>query len=163
MIWNKPRVPQKNGVVERNQGVLANWTEYQKAKDSFDLQIRLWKQAEFYNYHFPIRRFNAKKRIEQFPSLPFTGRIWNPINFNLQRVLDFLQKGTWERKVSANGQISLYQQRFSVGIKFKYQTVSISIDTQSNLWKVFAPNGALIKSIKTPFSTKAIWNLLTES
>ena len=57
VIWNRPRTPQDNAKVERSQGVLSHWTEFEKATDYFDLQIRLWKEADFHNYHFPLRRF----------------------------------------------------------------------------------------------------------
>ena len=160
VIWNKPRTPQQNTIVERSQGVMANWTEFEKAKDSFDLQVRLWKEADFHNYHFPIRRLNRKKRIEVFPKLMFTGRTWKPNDFNLKRVLKFLENGSWERKVSSIGQISFYNHRFSIGLKYKHQSVCISLDATENQWKIFNSNGQLIKSISTPFNKKSIWNLL---
>ena len=80
-MWNKPRTPQENAKVERCQGTLDKWTEYEKCKNTFDLQIKLWEQSEFYNFHFPIRRKENKKRVELFPKLMHTGRGWAPKNF----------------------------------------------------------------------------------
>lgn len=159
VIWNRARMPTDNAKVERSQGVLSNWIEFEKCQDTLDLQMQLWQQAEFHNYHFPIRRLKNKKRIEAFPTLPFTGSPWNPADFRLQRALDFLAKGSWERKVSTNGQITIYGQRFSVGIKYKHQRISIELCAHKNQWHVFNQMGDLIKAVPTPFSEKAIWQL----
>lgn len=159
VIWNRPRHPQANAKVERSQGVLDRWIDPAKCEDTFDLQVRLYEQAEFHNYHFPIRRLGGQKRIEAFPSLPYSGRSWNPGNFKLQRVLDFLSQGSWERKVSTNGQIILYGQRLSAGMKYKHQWVSIRLCPQKNQWNVFDASGTLIKTFHTPFSKEAIWAL----
>lgn len=152
-------MPTDNAKVERSQGVLGDWIEFEKCQDTFELQIQLWKQAEFHNYHFPIRRLNHKKRIEAFPSLPFTGRSWDPGDFRLQRALDFLAEGSWERKVSTNGQVTIYGHRFSVGMKYKHQSVSIKLCPQKNEWTVFDQAGDLIKTVPAAFSEQAIWKL----
>ena len=89
VIWNRPRTPQDNAKVERSQGVLGTWTEFYKCKDGFDLQLRLWREAHFHNYHFPIRRMKNRTRIQVFTKLAFTGRSWTPDDFNMQRILDF--------------------------------------------------------------------------
>lgn len=159
VIWNRSRTPTDNAKVERCQGVLGNWIEFEKCTDTHALQKQVWKQAKFYNYHFPVRRLNQQKRIEVFPTLPFTGRPWNPVGFQLQRVLNFLAEGSWQRKVSAKGQVYMYGQRFSVGIKYKHQYASIRLCQKQNQWKVFDQVGNLIKVVPTPFSKKSIWNL----
>jgi len=159
VIWNRPATPQDNAVVERSQGVLGNWTEYTKCKDTFEFQQRLWKEAEFHNFHFPIRRRSGKKRIELFPKLRHTGVEWNPQNFKLNRALIFLAKGHWERKVSTNGQISFYGQRISVGKKYKHQKVSIKLNPRKNQWNIFKSNGVLLKKCASPFTQKSIWQL----
>jgi len=159
VIWNRPATPQDNAIVERSQGVMGNWTEYAKSKNIFDFQLRLWKEADFHNLSFPIRRKANKTRIELFPSLSHTGVNWNPQNFKLNRVLLFLAKGYWERKVSSNGQISFYGQRFSVGIQYKHQKVSIKLNPRKNQWNVFISKGNLIKTYPSPFTQKSIWNL----
>lgn len=159
VIWNRPATPQDNAKVERSQGVMGRWTEYRKSKNVFELQIRLWKEADFHNYHFPIRRKAKRTRIELFPKLLHTGKNWNPANFQLNRVLVFLEKGHWERKVSSNGQISFYGQRLSVGIQYKHQKVSIKLNPIKNDWNIFDASGQSIKIHLSPFSIKSIWNL----
>lgn len=159
VIWNRPATPQDNAIVERSQGVMANWTEFSKCQSTQDFQVRLWREAHFHNFHFPIRRKRNRKRIELFPKLRHTGNTWKPQDFKLKRVLIFLKKANWERKVSVNGQISFYGQRFSVGTKYKHQKVSIILEHRKNQWNIFDDKGKLIKTKSSPFSEKSIWNL----
>lgn len=156
---NPPRKPTDNAKVERAQGVLSDWIEAEKCQDTAELQDRVWEQAEFYNYHFPIRRLNGQKRIAAFPTLRFTDRPWNPADFHLQRVLDFLAPGQWQRKVSSNGQIQLYGQRFSVSTQYRHQRMSIKLCPKNNEWNIFDANGDCVKAIPTPFSAQALWKL----
>lgn len=159
VIWNPPATPQDNGKVERSQGVMGRWTEYKKCKNNFELQLRLWKEADFHNYHFPIRRLNKKTRYQLFPKLAHTGKEWNPANFKIKRVLILLAKASWERKVSTTGQVALYGLRFSVGLAYKHQKISIKLNARENKWNIFDAKGNLIKKIISPFSDENIWKL----
>ena len=157
--WSRPATPQDNAVVERSQGVMARWTEYQKCANYDQLQERLHKEADFHNYHFPIRRQGGRKRCDIYPSLSKTGRKWNPADFQLNRVLEFLAQGYWERKVSVNGQVAIYRQVFSIGRRFRHQKVSIKLDAPHNSWQVFDASGKLIKTKPTNFSKETICKL----
>lgn len=159
VIWNPARSPKKNAIVERSQGVLGKWTEFYKCKDQHQLQMRLNEEGKFYNHHFPIRRLSGKKRIEVFPSLGYTGRPYQPQQFQLKRALSFLAQGNWVRKVSSTGQVSMYDHRFSVGMYFKHQNVNIKICPTTNVWQIFDIAGELIKSVPTKFSRQSLWNL----
>jgi hypothetical protein len=159
VIWNRPAVPQDNTKVERAQGVMGGWTEYDKCEDTTELQVRLWKEADFYNYSFPIKRKGGKRRIESFPTLAHTGKDWNPADFKLYRGLIFLAKGYWERKVNTVGQCSLYGQRFGIGMAYKNQKVSIKLNPQKNVWNISDDKGNFIKEVPTPFSDKSVWDL----
>jgi len=159
VIWNRPATPQDNAKVERSQGVMGKWTEFTKSKDTYEFQLRLWKEAEFHNLHFPIRGKANKTSIELFPKLLHTGKAWNPHDFKLIRVLIFLAKAEWERKVSSSGQITFYGQKLSVGIQYKHQKVSIKLNPRENLWNIYSTIGKVIKTVPSPFSEKSIWNL----
>ncbi len=157
--WNRPATPQDNAVVERSQGVMARWTEYQKSTTADELKARLHKEAHFHNYHFPIRRQGGRKRCDIYPSLSTTGKEWNEADFDLNRVLEFLAEGYWERKVSVNGQVSIYGHIFSIGRCFKHQKVSIKLDAQQNAWQIFDAKGSLIKTQPTNFSEESVCKL----
>lgn len=132
VIWNKPKTPQENAKVERGQRTLANWTEYHKLQNATELQAKLWEQTDFYNCDFPIRKFQSKTRIKRYPLLFQVIRQWDPSTFDFNKIIKFLAKGSWERKVSKQGQISLYGQRLSISTKFKYQMISIRLDADKN-------------------------------
>jgi hypothetical protein len=161
VIWNRPATPQDNAKVERSQGVMAKWTEYAKCKDIQILEDRLHREANFHNCHFPIRRNGAKTRQESHPSLFNTGTQWNSQRFDVSRVLNFLAGGRWERKVSKNGQINFYGQRFSIGTSFQRQKVTITLCPSSNQWQVYDSNENRITTIATQLNAHNIWNLQT--
>lgn len=159
VIWNTPRQPKENAKVERAQGTLGKWTEYKKCFDGYELQLKLWRESEFYNHHFPIRRLKGKKRIEVFPKLRNTNRPWNPKDFDIQRVLNFLSHGCWERQVSVVGQTNLYGNVLPIGMALKNQSVSIRICPKLNHWKIYDTKSNLIKTIPTTISEKSLWHL----
>jgi hypothetical protein len=159
VIWNKPRSPKENAKVERSQGVLSNWTEFQKCRNASELQQRVREEADFHNYFFPIKRLEKKKRIEVFPDLKHSGRKFDPENLDLYKALFFLSEGTWERNISSYGQVTVYGHRFQVGTKYHHQQVSIKLDAKSNAWKIFDSTGNLLKTMPTKFSIKRLWNL----
>lgn len=159
VIWNPARSPKKNAIVERSQGVLGKWTEFHNCRDRDHLQVRLNREGKFYNYHFPIRKLSGQKRIEAFPDLAHTGRPYQPEKFQLKRALNFLAQGNWVRKVSSTGQISMYNHRFSVGMRFKYQNISLKICPERNAWQIFDATGELIKAVPTKFSKQSLWKL----
>jgi transposase InsO family protein len=159
VIWNKPRCPQQNAKVERSQDTMARWTDSEKCKDYFDLQLRLWEQAHFYNYHFPLRAFKNITRIEVFPKLIHSARNWNPNALSLEPILAFLSKGTWKRSVSKVGQINMYNRKFSVGMAYKGQRVSIKLCPIRNSWIIYDSVGKYIKSVPTKFTKHTFWQL----
>jgi len=159
VIRNRPKQPTDNAVVERSQGVMGRWTEYKKCKDTKDLQSRLLKEANFHNHHFSIRRKGNETRIECYPTMEHTNIKWNPEGFDLKKVLNLIAQGEWERKVASNGQIGFYGQRFSIGIKYKHQIVSIKLDASTNVWNIYNANGNLINTKQSPFTVESIWKL----
>jgi hypothetical protein len=159
VIWNPPRSPRKNAKVERSQGTLGRWTEYENCPNSYELQKRLSEQANFYNYHFPIRRKKYKTRIQLFPKLAHNPRKWNPKDFKLTRVLDFLKNARWQRKIASSGTISIYGKVYSVGKKYQRQVASLKLNAVTNQWLVYSENGQLIAHLPTLFTKKNICEL----
>lgn len=159
VIWNRPKIPQDNAKVERGQGVLTNWVEPRKCPNIDVLQHRLLKEAHFQRAIFSVSRLGGKTRIEAFPQLNEIRRAYNPQNFDLQRVLRFLEEGQWNRTVSKVGQISHFGDRFQVGMKYKYRVITIKMEASSNRWVVYDPNGKQIKAFDSNITAKRIWNL----
>lgn len=159
VIWNRPRMPQDNAKVERGQGVLNNWVEPHRMADLSTLKERLHQEAHFQRAIYRVQRLKNKTRLEAFPDLKKTGRAYNPQDFDLQRVLDFLAKGSWERTVTSEGQLSQFGKRLQAGYKYRNQSVSVRLDPQINHWTVYDKKGQSIKSVPSGITHKTVWNL----
>lgn len=146
MIWNKPRAPQQNAVVEKMQCTSSRWAEVDKAHNLEDLQKRLDREAILQREKLPIKRLQGKTRLEAFPQIETSRRIYKETDFDPKRVYWFLSKKIYVRKVSSNGVIGHYGQIFSVGAKFKGQFVQLKFDADNQNWLVF-DSKSLIKTI----------------
>lgn len=159
IIFNRPRTPQDNAKVERSQGVLSKWTEWEKCADRFELQYKVWKEADFHNMHYSVSRLGGKTRIQAFDNLLRSPKTFDPSDFDPQRTIDFVAKGLWQREVSKNGQFSFWAQKINVGKKYAHQSVSIKLDPQKNNWQAFDRDGNLLKSFDTNFTAQNLWKL----
>ena len=159
VIWNRSRIPQDNAKVERGQGVLNNWIEPNKVPDLQALKNRLIKEAYFQRAIYEVQRLKGQTRMEAFPALKQPGAPYEPAKFKLQRVLDFLAQGCFERLISSEGQLSQFGKRFQVGYRYRCQKVSVKLDPKTNQWLVFSPAGEILKAQPTGITTQSVWAL----
>lgn len=159
VIWNKPRCPQQNGVVENMQGTSSRWVELDKIRDLDHLQIRLDQESFLQREKLPVKRLARKTRIECFPELETSRRIYHPDDFDEQRVYNFLSKKVYTRKVSAVGNISHYGHVFSVGSKSKGQYVQLKFDKQSIEWIIYDNQKEIKRKTAHHLAKEAILNL----
>lgn len=159
VVFNRPRTPQDNAKVERAQGVLSNWTEWRKCSDRFALQIRLWEEADCHNIHYRVSRLGLKTRAEVFPDLLRSPRLFDPEDFDPQRAIDFVAKGSWERDVSKQGQFTFWGQRLQAGIKYAHQRISLKLNPKTNRWEAFSKDGSLITTFHSNITAHNLWNL----
>lgn len=146
MIWNAPRRPQQNGQVEKLQDTTARWAEISTAVCQCDLQQRLNSALSLQREHYPVRRLAAKTRLEVFPLLTSSRRLYSASDFQAERVYAFLCQKLYTRKVAANGQIGHYGQVFYVGWALRHQWVQLQLKSDGSCWQVFA-NYQLIKKL----------------
>ncbi len=59
-----------------------------------------------------------------------------------------LEAWTMVRKVSTQGQISLYGEKHHIGKQYKGDIVSIKLDAESLQWNIYDKNNKLIKHYK---------------
>jgi hypothetical protein len=138
MIWNKPRCPQMNGVVERSQGVTQQWVEPQTLADSDQLQTRLNWAVGIQREIYPA--VAGRSRRAAFPALETPRRCYQIEHEDalwcLDRVDRFLASGLWRRRVGPSGQISLYARDYWVGKRQAGQDVSVRFDPEDRHWVV---------------------------
>jgi hypothetical protein len=138
MVWNKPRCPQMNGVVERSQGVTQQWVEPQTLADPTQLQARLDWAVRIQRESYPA--VAGRSRREAFPALGTPRRCYQIENedalWHLDRVDRFLASGLWRRRVGPSSQIALYARDYWVGRRVMGQDVSVRFDPGDRHWVV---------------------------
>lgn len=159
VIQNTPRRPQENGGVECSQGILCRWSNAKEQPDSGALQKRLNEEAAFQRNDFKIRAKNNQTRATLYPKLKYSGRPYNPDNFDVARVYAWLKDGLWQRKIRQNGEVRIFGHLVYVAQRHSRQTVDIVFDPIERQWLIALADGTLIqktnKGVPTQDSIKA--------
>jgi transposase InsO family protein len=137
MIWNKPRSPQSNGLVERMQGTSSRWAEIKNCANYEELQKRLNEEAFIQRNLFPVSRLKNQTRIEVHPNLEKSQRVWDINTFDEQKTYAFLAKRTFNRSVSNQGQITHFKKTISGMKEQKGQRVQTKLNSTSMEWMVY--------------------------
>lgn len=136
MIWNPPRCPQANGVVERSQGTGKRWAEPATCRDATELQERLDEQDEIQRRDYPS--FGGRSRWEAFPRLAHSGRVYRSeeeaMTWDLGRVLDHLADCVAVRRGDGSGTISLYNRNRYVSRALAGREVYVTLDPIEVEW-----------------------------
>src|SRR4051794_5367807 len=110
LIWNPPRQPRRNAVVERFQDVGEDWGEPRTCDSASALQARLEEMDRIQREEYPA--IGGRTRLEAFPGLAHSGRRYSrrreARHWDLARVLEWLSGHTVPRRVDVNGKVSLY-------------------------------------------------------
>jgi len=152
VVWNPPYRPQKNGVVERSQGVEKNWAEPWTCADAAELQRRadetdrLQREA----YAGPGER----PRWAAYPALAHSGRPYRPEVENdvwdVGRVARHLAQYVVRRKVDPLGKVSIYNRPRPVGRTWIGRVVNVGFDADECCWVVTADDGQELRRIAAP-------------
>jgi transposase InsO family protein len=136
VIWNPPRRPQANGVVERSQGTGKRWAEPQTCRDAAELQGRLDEQDEIQRGRYPS--VAGRSRREAFPGLAHSGRAYRPEaeagSWDLSRVLSHLAGYVAVRRGDGGGCISLYNRSRYVSRALAGREVYVTLDPVEAEW-----------------------------
>jgi transposase InsO family protein len=150
VIWNEPRRPQQNGVVERSQGTGKRWAEPGACVDVAELQSRIDIMDKIQRDEYPA--IDGKSRREAFPALAHSGRPYceedEPSMWNLELALNHLSGYTVAREVTANGSISLGNRSRYVNAKLKGKRAFVTLDPVSVEWVVADKDGVCHNRIK---------------
>jgi hypothetical protein len=148
VIWNRPRCPRMNGVVERSQGVTQQWVEPTTQSDPAVLQARLDWAIRIQREVYPAVRGHS--RLEAFPGLKTPRRAYHIDQeeqmWKLVHVDAYLQQAVWRRTVNQSGQISLYHWNYTVGRQWRGQEVNVRLDPSRRAWVVMDDQGRELRS-----------------
>jgi hypothetical protein len=143
VIWNPPRTPQDNGVVERSQGVAFNWAEPDRCHDPAALQRRLDEEDRVQRESYPHGAFGS--RLEAYPGLAHSGRPYSATreraHWSWEEVLVYLAGVMVPRRVDGCGKIGLYHDKLYVGLVNRGRKVVVQFDAGTAEWVISDPGG----------------------
>jgi hypothetical protein len=152
VLWNPPRQPQKNGVVERSQGTSKRWAEPDQCDDAEHLQSQLDDSDRLQREQYPYRE--GKSRLQVFPQLPHSGRVYRPRaeaqQWRLQPVLEHLASYAVRRRVDSSGTISVYDRNLYVGVIHRRKLVQVMFDPHQHEWLICNDRGEQLRSKAAP-------------
>ena len=143
--FNDPRSPWQNGVVERSHGVSDGWVEAGRCPSPPELQRRLDEMDQVQREAYPHK--GSSSRLAHHPGLRHSGRPYSPEweeqNWSLQRAKEYLAGHVAERRVSREGRVWLYAQRYHVGRVNARKKALVQYDPDRGEWLFSDERGAL--------------------
>jgi hypothetical protein len=150
MIWNPPHTPQRNGVIERFQGVGQQWAEPWLCRSAAELQQRLEAMDRLQREEYPVAE--GKSRMQAFPGLAHSGRpydlAWEEAHWSLDAVVEHLAGYSLARRVDRKGMVSIYNRNHYVGSRFAGQPVWVFFDPEAFEWVFTDANGCQLRQRK---------------
>ncbi len=137
VIFNRPRQPTDNAKVERMQQTTKNWAVIDQAKNIVDLEKRLNKAIIIQREKFCVSRLQNRTRLETYPALLNNSRLYDDQTFDTGKAYQRLANCSFVRKVSIQGQISLYGRLYSLPKKYKATFVHLRFDPKRVEWNCF--------------------------
>ena len=148
MVWNPPRQPQKNGVVECSQGTAKRWAEPGQCVSVVQLQQRLDEADALQRDAYPY--VGQRSRSQVWPQLRHSGRSYATTReakqWQLQRVLQHLGGYAVMRRVDCSGKVSLYDRLRYVGVAQAGRWVAVLFDAERSEWVFADEAGRQIRS-----------------
>lgn len=143
VVWNPPRHPQANGVVEREQGVLQQWVEVGQCAEEAEVQRQLTWAARIQREVYPLE--GGASRMETYAGLRHSGRPYKVEEekqlWDFEAVSQRLGQGLWVRKVDKVGRISLYNRPYGVGRSHAGQKVYVRFEAKGPMWVISDAQG----------------------
>jgi hypothetical protein len=139
VIWIPPRRPDKNGVVERSQGVGKRWAEPSACATPAELQRRLNEMDRIQREEYPSIRHLSRQAA--YPELihsrrPFDAE-WEKNHWSLARVVEHLSGYVVGRRVDQAGLASIYNRGYYVGKHHHGKAIQVFLDPTTMSW-IFA-------------------------
>jgi len=149
MIWNPPRTPRRNGVVERSQDVGQDWAEPGTCATAAELQARLDDVDRLQRDEYPA--IGGLSRRAAYAGLAHSGRRYRRRGevraWDLGRVTTWLSGLSVPRRVDVNGKVSVYDRCHWVGRGHVGESVWVSLDPETTEWVIMDERGGVLKRV----------------
>jgi hypothetical protein len=136
LVINPPRQPQKNGVIERYQGVGQRWGEPQTCTSAAELQRRMNTLDRWQRELYPTA--DGRPRWEVYPGLKHSGRHYaaagEAARWDRKRAWAYVGSHVVPRQVDAQGKVSLYNRPYRVGSAWRGRTIWVGFDPETGEW-----------------------------
>jgi hypothetical protein len=147
LLWNPPRRPQHNGVVERFQGVGKNWSEPQTCADAGQLQRRLDDLDRLQREAYPYQ--GQRSRSEVFAGLVHSGRPysrgWEKAHWSWEQMAAGVAQVPVPRRVDQSGRVSVYNRNVYVSKLHQGRTVYVHLDVATREWVLLDERGGVLR------------------
>jgi len=148
-VFNPPRQPRYNGVVERGHGTSGRWAEVKActtlaaAQERMDFCDRIQRER--------MKSIAGESRAMAFPGLDHSGRsysrAWEEANWDMSKAEALLEEHVARRQVSKTGQVCICGRAVSVGRKHAGILACLQYDRAANAWVVSAADsGRVLRS-----------------
>lgn len=146
VLFNSPRTPTQNAKVERCQGTTARWSDARQSANIEQFRANLDYAVIAQRERLPSRVCQGLTRAAYYPGLFSNPRRYDPTDFDLARVYQYLAEGQWYRKVSSHGQASMFSQVYQVGFAHRHCKVQVNLQIENQLpyWCFFDEKQNLI-------------------
>lgn len=159
-ILNRPRTPQQNAKVERNQGTTAKWAEVYDCADIQTMQLKLDEACDHQRNYYPVKKLGNRSRSDVFATLNQNHRSFDAGLFDEQKAWTYLAQAIFPRKVSANGTVHIYHKSVQAGAYLKGKMVILKFNPKNCAWMIFSEDSKLIKEVPDlRFSRDNLFNL----
>lgn len=136
MVWNPPRQPQKNGVVERAQGTGKRWSEPGRCRTVQSLQKRVDEMDRVQRDEYLVK--GGFTRRDLFPELRHSARPYRRTEeqtfWDWDRVAEHMAQYTVQHKVDSRGQVTIYKRNHYVGQTYAGRTIRTTFDPTTCEW-----------------------------
>jgi hypothetical protein len=157
LIYNPPRRPQHNGVVERSQDTAQRWADPAQCTSIGQLQRSLDAMDRHHREAFPEP---ARSRLRLFPALAHSGRAYAQAEeaalWQEPRLWEKLAEYAVVRQINARGLVSVYGRNYYVGRRYAGQTAYVRFDAATGDWLFELVTGPVLGRQPADLSLEAI-------
>jgi hypothetical protein len=151
--WNDPGCPEQNPKVERSQGTGKRWGEPRACASLPQLQANLDEADRTQREEYPLPRARLS-RLALFPGLRHSGRpyaaAWEARAWSLEAVEAELAEYVAVRRVSAGGQVQVYDAARYVGRQYAGRYVLVQYDPDRHEWLIADEAGRELRRHPAP-------------